>query len=113
MMLEMYLDGNLLDTATPIPHLWQTKSNEYMKGLVAELEKKHADLLKKSTGSPSYILSGVQSCINGFTPLGHPPTSPSPSRTVETLLIPAENKAKTASSATAENICLNQAKRVA
>lgn len=84
----MYLDGQIVDTTTVVPFLWQMKPNTYVKSLVADLEKKHAGLLKKATGKPGYCLSGVPSCINDFTPLRHPTALVPPSHTVETNVQP-------------------------
>jgi hypothetical protein len=91
MLLEMYLDGQMVDITTVVPFLWQTKPGEYVKNLVAELEKKHADLLKKSLDKPCYCLNGVPSCINNFTPLRHPAASAPPIQNNEnTVRSPAE-----------------------
>jgi len=121
MQMEMYLDGQMVDTTTLIPSLWQIKSQEYLKSVVTELEKKHADVLKNSGSKPSYILSGVQSCINEFTPLHHPnhsSTSGISSKTVvtppaETSLETKNRKPQPESSNIVENQNPNHIKRVA
>ena len=88
MLLEMYLDWQIVDTTTVVPLLWQMKPHGYVKSLVAELEKKHAGLLKKAVCKPGYCLSGVPSCINDFTPLRHPDAPAQPIQTVETTVQP-------------------------
>ena len=120
-MLEMYLDGELIDVTTPIPLLLRTQSKDYLKSLITEFEQKHAGLLKKSTGKPCYMLSGVQSCINGFTPLRHPAPSLTPGHAAETTgqppaatpLQPAEKKTQPVSASPVETIRDKQTKRVA
>lgn len=67
MQLEMYLDGQLVDTATVCAPL--LKQAHYMKGLMAELEEKYAPVLKNFPVKPVYVLNGVPSCINNFVPL--------------------------------------------
>lgn len=71
-IFEMYLDGQLIDTSTPCRIMLRTKYNKHLKSLATELEKKHADLLRKAGSKPIYLLSGVQSCMNHFVPLCHP-----------------------------------------
>lgn len=53
----------------------RAKYNEHLKSLASELEKKHANLLRKAGSKPVYLLSGVQSCMNHFVPLCHPQNS--------------------------------------
>lgn len=90
MLLEMYLEGQLMDIVTPTPSLLQNKNTKYLKDLIAGLEKKHADFLKKSPCQPLYCLSGVSSCMNGFVPLGHPtPVGNSIETTTQSLSKPA------------------------
>ena len=96
MQMEMYLDGQMVDTTTLIPSLWQIKSQEYLKSLVTELEKKHADVLKNSGSKATYIISGVQSSINEFTPLHHPDhSSQSGSNSKTVVTPPAETSLET------------------
>lgn len=95
MQMEMYLDGQMVDTTTLHLSLWQIQSHEYLKTLVMELEKKHADVLKKSGCKPSYILSGVQSCINEFTPLQHPDRSSASGNNSKTVTPSAEKLVET------------------
>lgn len=67
MQLEMYLDGQLVDTA--VVYAPMLKQAHYLKGLMAELEKKYAPVLKNFHVKPVYVLHGVPSCINNFVPL--------------------------------------------
>lgn len=71
MTLEMYLGTQWIDERSTLPCVRQYKFRKYMQGLIKELEKKHARLLLRSGEKPTYVLSGVPSCINSFIPLGH------------------------------------------
>jgi hypothetical protein len=68
-MLEMYVDGKLIDTAEPSQSLLRTNSSAHLKELMEGLKKKHADLLSGTSSKPMFVLGGVQSCINSFVPL--------------------------------------------
>lgn len=71
-VLEMYLNGKLIDSAAPSSTMLQTKYTEQLKSLTSGLEKKHKDLLLQAGNKPDFILSGVQSRMNHFVPLCHP-----------------------------------------
>lgn len=73
MMLEMYLDGHLVDTTSVCQPLLKTEA--YLKSLVADLENKYASILKKFAVKPVYVLCGVPSRMNDFVPLSHPQNS--------------------------------------
>src|SRR5689334_9434351 len=121
MLLEMYLDGEVIDVTSVVPFLWRTKSKEYLKSLVAEFEKKHADRLKKSVGKPCYCLSGVPSCINDFTPLRHPSATAPANTIVKTAVqspaaVPfktVDNKEETESTAPVEKMHRHRSAKVA
>ena len=71
-LLEIHIDGHLLDTYTPCQFLLRTKYAEHLTFMMNEMMKKHADTLTKKSCKPFFILSGVRSCINCFVPLRHP-----------------------------------------
>ncbi|HVF97860.1 MAG TPA: hypothetical protein VM871_11080 [Flavisolibacter sp.] len=71
-LLEMYLNGQLIDTAQPCAGLLRTQYSKQVKELATELKQKHTSLLASAEQGPTFILSGVQSSINYFTPLKHP-----------------------------------------
>lgn len=70
-VLEMYIDGLLFDTAKPYGILKETKYKVFLKLLIHELMSKHAVLLSKRSDKPIFILCGVPSCANNFVPLRH------------------------------------------
>ena len=67
MMLEMYLDGNLIDSVVLLPG--DVHSEKNMQNHIKALEAKHKDLISKSGSEPSFLLSGVNSSMNSFVPL--------------------------------------------
>lgn len=73
-LLEMYLDGQLIDSLEPSIVLLQSNYWVHVNDLVKELKNKHAAVLSTSGHQPVFILSGIPSSINFFTPLQHPET---------------------------------------
>jgi hypothetical protein len=74
MVLEMYLDGQLLDSTQPSLVLLRTNYSVHLKMLMERLKNKHAAVLARSGQPPVFILSGIPSSINSFKPLEHPKT---------------------------------------
>jgi hypothetical protein len=69
MLLEMYMNDQLIDAVEVCPLSVRTKYAEHLNQLKAELIKKHKTVLSTVGKGPAFILSGVQSCINYFVPL--------------------------------------------
>lgn len=72
--LEMHIDGQCIDTVLPCSIELQHKGDRYLALLKEELLKKHAAALLKVKEPPEFILTGVASLMNNFTPLKHPST---------------------------------------
>jgi len=68
-LLEMHLDGQLLETVAPTSGFLQTGSYRHLKEMMESLKRKHAGKLTNSPCKPAFILSGISSCINSFVPL--------------------------------------------
>lgn len=68
----MHLDGVLVDSVDVCAALLQTQRTRYLNEVKAGLISKHTDLLATTAAQPAFILCGVPSCINFFTPLKHP-----------------------------------------
>lgn len=71
MVLEVYLNGELLDSAHPAAILPGIELNKHLNKLMQELLGKHTETLSQSKSGPVFVLSGLPSRMNHFKPLRH------------------------------------------
>ncbi len=69
--LEMYLDGELIEVAYFSLAWSAVQLNKQLQWTRECLLKKHKKLLAQSKKEPLFVLNGVPSLMNDFSPLAH------------------------------------------
>jgi hypothetical protein len=70
MVLEMYLDEELLEVVSIGHSGWITNGHKQINSLKTVLPKKHQSRPSQTEKKPGFYLVGVASGMNSFVPLG-------------------------------------------
>jgi hypothetical protein len=68
-LLEMYHNGKLLDSITVCNPLLTTNYKIQVSSLMKELTINYKTILARNGAKPEFLLSGIPSSMNNFTPL--------------------------------------------